>query len=327
MLDIIFRHDKPQAAVPGGSTFNSIISLGRAGVPVNIVTEVGDDHVADITCKYLADNHVDSTYVYRHPGTKSHISLAFLDEQSDAHYQFYKDHASVTLAGQLPDFRDPCMVLFGSFFAVNPAIRSTVGPLLRRAHDAGALLYYDVNFRAPHVADLPQVMPFIEENMQLASIVRGSVDDFALLYQMPDLLSDDADVAAVAANRLYDERIRPHCPLFICTAGAQSIRIFTPSLRFTFPVKPTQVVSTIGAGDNFNAGVLYAIREHLQEAPLPTDVFVKQLTSDLPLWSLLVSSGQRFSQDVCQHYDNSISPSLAATVKPLYLADKEAIFC
>jgi hypothetical protein len=31
VLDILFKDDQPQKAVPGGSTFNSIVSLGRAG--------------------------------------------------------------------------------------------------------------------------------------------------------------------------------------------------------------------------------------------------------------------------------------------------------
>ena len=29
ILDIIFRNDQPQKAVPGGSVFNGLISLGR----------------------------------------------------------------------------------------------------------------------------------------------------------------------------------------------------------------------------------------------------------------------------------------------------------
>lgn len=33
ILDIIFRNDQPQKAVPGGSVFNGLISLGRLNVP------------------------------------------------------------------------------------------------------------------------------------------------------------------------------------------------------------------------------------------------------------------------------------------------------
>ena len=35
ILDIIFRNGQPTAAVPGGSVFNGVVSLARAGVPVN----------------------------------------------------------------------------------------------------------------------------------------------------------------------------------------------------------------------------------------------------------------------------------------------------
>ena len=51
--DILFKNDQPQKAVPGGSTFNSIISLGRVGVPCAMVTEVGGDHVGELICRYL----------------------------------------------------------------------------------------------------------------------------------------------------------------------------------------------------------------------------------------------------------------------------------
>ena len=32
-MDILFKEDKPIDAVPGGSAFNSVISIGRVGVP------------------------------------------------------------------------------------------------------------------------------------------------------------------------------------------------------------------------------------------------------------------------------------------------------
>ncbi|MBR2772296.1 MAG: carbohydrate kinase, partial [Bacteroidales bacterium] len=80
VLDILFKNDQVQKAVPGGSTFNSIVSLGRAGVPCAMVTEVGGDHVGDLICNFLVDNGVSSKYVCRHEQVKSHITLAFLNE-------------------------------------------------------------------------------------------------------------------------------------------------------------------------------------------------------------------------------------------------------
>ena len=43
ILDIIFRGDQPSAAVPGGSVFNGIVSLGRKGVNVGFISETGYD--------------------------------------------------------------------------------------------------------------------------------------------------------------------------------------------------------------------------------------------------------------------------------------------
>ena len=92
VLDIIFRDNQPIQAVPGGSTFNSVISLGRAGVPVKFISEAGNDRVGRQIIQYLEDNGVDATNVCMFPNSKSPISLAFLDEQNNAEYLFYKDH-------------------------------------------------------------------------------------------------------------------------------------------------------------------------------------------------------------------------------------------
>ena len=45
VLDIIFKDDEPVSAVPGGSVFNALISLGRAGVKASLISETGNDHI------------------------------------------------------------------------------------------------------------------------------------------------------------------------------------------------------------------------------------------------------------------------------------------
>lgn len=284
VLDILFRDDQPQKAVPGGSTFNSIVSLGRAGVKCAMVTEAGGDHIGDIICRHLQDNGVSSEYVCRHDSVKSHISLAFLDEYNDAQYIFYKDHASVSLDGKLPVITKDDVVLFGSFFAINPTIRPVVGGLLHEARKVGAWLYYDVNFRKNHIADLPDVMGNIEVNMTLADVVRGSMDDFRFLYGLTD------------AEEIYS-RVSRHCQKLILTDGAKPIRIFKPEGCETFPVQPIETVSTVGAGDNFNAGYIYAMMQGLQQE------------------SDRIAVAQRWSQDVCRQIGNNISDELVEYYK------------
>ena len=296
VLDILFKEDQPQKAVPGGSTFNSIVSLGRAGVTCAMVTEVGGDHIGDIICRYLQENGVSDEYVCRHEKVKSHISLAFLDEHNDAQYIFYKDHASVSLDGPLPVFGKDDVVLFGSFFAINPVIRPVVGKLLREARAAGAWLYYDVNFRKNHIAELPEVMPNIEENMRLADVVRGSTEDFEYLFGLHD------------GEAVY-ERVRRYCPTLILTDGARPIRLYTPEGCESYPVEKIATVSTVGAGDNFNAGYIYAklAIEKTMGAPANSQFSIFN--------SQLIEMAQRWSQDVCRQIGNNISDELVETLK------------
>ena len=291
VLDILFKNDQPQKAVPGGSTFNSIVSLGRAGVPCIMVTEVGGDHIGDMTCQFLRNNGVSDEFVCRHPGTKSHVTLAFLNEHNDAQYTFYKDHASAALDGKLPQINADDVVLFGSFFAINPAIRPAVSTLLHNARKAGAWLYYDINFRKTHIPDIPDVIGNIEENMRLADVVRGSKEDFEYLYGLTD------------AEAIY-EKVKPFCNRFILTDGAQPIRIYTPKKEArgewrveSFEVQPIETVSTVGAGDNFNAGYIYA---KLQGMTQPSE---------------RVQMAQRWSQDVCRQIGNNISDTLVKELR------------
>ena len=284
VFDILFKEDQPQKAVPGGSTFNSIVSLGRAGMNCAMVTEAGGDHVGDLICNFLQENGVSAEYVCSHQNVQSHLSLAFLDEHNDAQYVFYKDHASVSLDGKLPEMSKDDVVLFGSFFAINPVIRPVVGGLLRKAHEAGAWLYYDVNFRKNHIADLPNVMSNIEENMQLADVVRGSMEDFDYLFGLK------------AGEAIY-ERVSRYCQTLILTDGARQIRLYTPEGCETYPVQPIETVSTVGAGDNFNAGYIYAKMQGINDQ------------------ARRIAMAQRWSQDVCRQLGNNISDELVATLK------------
>lgn len=296
ILDIIFKNDQPVAAVPGGSTFNALISLGRVlggNPPVLFVTEVGNDHVGDIIVNFLADNGVSAEYVNRKENSKSHISLAFLDEHNDAQYQFYKDHANVSIENKFPEVKNGDIVVFGSFFAVNPVLRPLVKAFLESAHKAGAFIYYDINFRASHIDDIPVILPAIIENMKMSSVVRGSLEDFQYLYATPD--------APITAAEVYERHIKTHCPCFICTNGSKPVELFTPAVRAEFPTASVKTVSTIGAGDNFNAGFVYGVYKAYGEG--------KELTFDnmpVEVWKPLLASGQRFSSAVCQSFDNYV---------------------
>ena len=247
ILDIIFRDNRPTAAVPGGSVFNGIVSLSRTGVPVCFISETGNDRVGDIILRFMRDNHIPTDHVNVFPDGKSPVSLAFLDEHSDAEYLFYKNYPAQRLDVSFPQLEEDDIVIIGSYYALNPVLRDKVVELLEQARQQKAIVYYDPNFRSAHKEEAIRLAPTIIENLEYADIVRGSQDDFFYMYDLRD------------ADRIYKEKIKFYCPNFLCTHGNGQVALRTASLAKDYPTRPLEAVSTIGAGDNFNAGIIFGL--------------------------------------------------------------------
>ena len=69
-------------------------------------------------------------------------------------------------------------------------------------------------------------------------------------------------------------------------------------------------VSTIGAGDSFNAGIVYQL---LREGILP----VKAENMPETVWDRIIGRGISFASAVCQVNENYISESFAGKIKEL----------
>ncbi len=298
VLDIIFKNDQPTAAVPGGSVFNSLISLGRAGVPAAFISETGNDRVGRLIQNFLQANGIDGSSVYVYPDSKSPLSLAFLNEQNDAEYIFYKDHPNDRLEFTFPEIQPDDVVVFGSYYAVNPVIRPQVAGFLDYARQKGAILYYDVNFRASHKNEVMKLTPNILENLEYADVVRGSTEDFEVMFGKKD------------PDTIYRSQIAFYTHNFICTQGANPVELRAEGgLRKEYPVVPlTNVVSTIGAGDNFNAGFVYGLIKY----GITRENILNGLSEQQ--WDQLIACAQKFSAEVCKSIDNYVSPEFGKLI-------------
>ncbi len=289
VLDIIFKDDRPVSALPGGSVYNGIISLGRAGVPSMFVSEVGNDRIGRKTKEFLRANGVDDAYVDVYPDSKSPISLAFLGDDNEAEYLFYKDHPHDRLEYVSPDIRRDDIVMIGSYYAVNPVIRPQVAAILTQARSVGAIIYYDVNFRPTHSNEVMKLTPNILDNFEFADIVRGSTDDFAVMYKMD------------SPDKVYNSEISFYCKKFVCTNGGRPVELFADGgMRKSYPVELSSTVSTIGAGDNFNAGLVYGLVRY----GVTKDDIDGGLKEDL--WDKVIACAMAFSANSCRSIDNYI---------------------
>ena len=297
VLDIIFKNDQPMAAVPGGSVFNGIISLGRSGIDTSFISETGNDRVGKKIINFLKDNNVNTDNINVYPESKSPVSLAFLNERNDAEYVFYKDHPHDQLDFIYPDVQKDDVVMFGSYYAVNPVIRPQVVAFLDYACNHGAILFYHVNFRSAHKNEVMKLTSNILENLEYADIVRGSIEDFENMFNMS------------GADKIYRGEIEFYCKRFICTNGSESVELRSSKLKKSYPVYETPTVSTIGAGDNFNAGFVYGLIKY----GINKEMLEEGLSEEQ--WDDLIFSAQQFSCNVCQSLNNSIDKDFGEKMK------------
>jgi len=292
ILDIIFEEEQPKRAVVGGSVLNGMVSLSRLGVPVTFISELGDDRVGDLVCGFMHDNGMTTEYIDRFQSRKSPVSLAFLGADKSAEYIFHTDYPEKRLNIPFPEINEDDIFVFGSFYALNPVFRPRFAEFLKEAKRKNALLYYDPNFRPSHKSELPVIRDYVTENCKYADIVRGSDEDFNHLY-------DEANM-----DEVYSEIVSHNCKCFMTTHGSKGVNLFTENLHAHFNSKKITPVSTIGAGDNFNAGIVYGLIKYgIGRLDIP------QLKEDD--WAKIVQCGIDMSAEVCCSYSNYISGEFA----------------
>jgi fructokinase len=290
ILDIIFQDNQPRKAVPGGSTFNCMVSLGRCNVPALFISELGKDRVGELIKRFMHENKLSTEYIDFYEAGSSPVALAFLDENQNAEYQFFREFPEKRLQIQFPEIHANDILVFSSYFAVNPELREKVSALITYAKAQKAIVYYDINFRKAHAAERLQLMPSFIENFACSTIVRCSDEDLETLFPGESM------------EEIYRKRMALYCRNFIVTKGEKGILLKTGAFEKEYPVEALIPVSTIGAGDNFNAGLIYGLIQN-------QITFDERMELSETEWDKLILSGKAFAEAVCMSMDNYLESS------------------
>jgi len=289
--DILFRDGQPTGSCSGGSAYNSAISLGRCGLPVSLVSTFGNDAVGELSHDFLLKNGVNCSFIKRFNG-RSRVALAFFDRDNNADYSFYP--ASRDIFPQYPVPQKNDIVLLGSSFALRDNGREELLAFLQQARDNGCVTIYDPNARQP-MTDKPDLLAKILGNMALATIIKGSDQDFRNIFGVQEGKSVLSKIPE-SGNRIL-----------VYTKGGEGAEFFTGQVHLEIPAQATRVVSTIGAGDNFSAGMVYGLFYKLKTTPDWKDLTISD-------WKDIMNFGAFFSSAVCGSSENYL-PS--ETVKML----------
>lgn len=296
VFDIIFRNNQPIAAHPGGSMLNAAVSLGRLGRPVFYISELSQDPIGNIMKKFLDENEIQSEFILYQNKKQSRIALAFLNAEQNADYLFYQGDSSHSKAFPIPPFHAGDLILFGSLFALEPINHNRLLPLLQAAERAGCLLVYDPNIRKHYSQRSSLLLPALENHITRAHLIRGSHEDFQTLFGVDSPEGAWQKVHQLGAHTL------------IYTHSKQGVWLFGHRFKKQYSVPHIQAVSTIGAGDTFNAGLLCG----LHRAGVNRNNIERLSASQ---WDRIIHLAIEMATHVCLSTENALQHTFAKQLK------------
>ena len=236
---------------PGGAVFNTAISLGRLGVPVEMLTGISRDLFGAQLTRSLIESGVGTAFniVSQRPTT-----LAFLElNDGQAHYTFYDENSAGRLisVSDLPDLTGGISTLyFGGISLCNAPAANTYLALAQR-EAAERVIMLDPNIRPGFISDATAYRARLTVLCGLADIIKVSDEDLDWLAPGPAPLLQK--LHALQAGRPK---------VMILTLGKDGATALLPDgSKVSVAAPQVEVVDTVGAGDTFNAGVLAELQQ------------------------------------------------------------------
>lgn len=231
----------------GGAVFNTSVALGRLGVTTELFTGLSADLFGDILRQSLKESDVgwSLSAFSRHPTSLAFVRLV----DGQATYTFYSENAAdkVLTEQDLPTVPANIGTLFfGGISLAGEPCGSTYEALLDREKDSKVIML-DPNVRPDFIEDEGAYRKRIDAMVAGADLVKLSDQDLEWLVGGSDLLK--------AARQLLDQGPKA---VFVTLGGAGALAV-SHAAEAEVAATPVEVVDTVGAGDTFNAGILWSL--------------------------------------------------------------------
>ncbi|SHG14093.1 carbohydrate kinase family protein [Bradyrhizobium erythrophlei] len=243
--------DGRDAAVPvaGGSCLNVAVGIARLGAAAGFVGGISTDLFGRMIADHALASQVDLRYAVR---SEHQTTLAFVRSVAgEPQYAFYDEATAsrnwVYRRGSIA-FEDVEAIHLGSTTLVND---EGAAQALAMINDAGAsvTISFDPNCRPALVRRKARYVDQMDAFAAAADIVRMSDVDFEFLYGGNDYAGRAKSLIEAGAS------------LVVITRGIDGAQAWHGKAGMVEVRAPTiDLVDTIGAGDSFQAALLFALR-------------------------------------------------------------------
>lgn len=238
---------------PGGAPANVLCALSNLGRRTGFIGKVGMDMHGEFLRHVLEEKGVNTQGLIFDPDVFTTLAFVALSEQGERSFSFARKPGADTClrSDELSlDLLQQCRIFhFGSLSLTNEPSRSATLTAIHAAKEAGAVISYDPNYRAP-------LWPGQEAAIHEMRSVLGLVDIIKISDEETELLTDRNDCSEAAAA-LMDEGIG----CVVVTLGKNGACAVNRRGRCQLPPPDVPVVDTTGAGDAFWGGFLHKLLE------------------------------------------------------------------
>jgi fructokinase len=233
----------------GGSILNSAIALGRLGADAYYCGAVSNDTFGGLIEDCLRKSRVQEDFIFK---TNRPTTLAYADVTDGvAKYRFVDEHSAGRLIDEdsLKPFvnkikKAKAILVGGISLQAEPCCKSWQWLVEQVA--GHCVIYFDANIRPDFIKDKDKYLKRFERLTGIVDIVKISEEDYNYLYGEQDF------------EKVTIEWLEKGIKLIVLTLGEKGVKvIFDGGKEISVGVEPVKVIDTIGAGDSFNAGLLF----------------------------------------------------------------------
>ncbi len=236
---------------PGGGATNCALSLSKMGANTTLFSKVGEDHHADFIQNELNDAGVNCKRTLVR--SKAHkTSTVFVGVDHDGERTFISYHGALT-DFKLSDFDEKHLLsaevlIYPDLFNIPNFDNLDLKDLLRKAQQQGTLTILDETWGI-----LGLQKELFESTIPYLDFIMPSMDDLQHMYP--------GDNPEVVANHLISIGAKN----VIIKLGADGVLFVNSNQKFNVAAltNAVDVVDCTGAGDNFNAGFVFALSRNL----------------------------------------------------------------
>ena len=250
-------------AYPGGAPANVLAAASKLGLKTAFIGKVGYDMQGQLLRETLEENGISTDGLLMDPDVFT--TLAFVQLRgAERSFSFARKPGADTMIREdevdADLIRDSYIFHFGSLSLTDEPARSATHYAVSCARDAGAIISYDPNYRAP-------LWKSREEAVEKMRSVIHDIDIMKVSDEETGLLTGKDDPAG-AAGVLLEKGVK----ILVITLGSRGAMLATPKFSVTAASRPVDVVDTTGAGDSFWGGFLSRIAaEKVKPAQITRD--------------------------------------------------------